>query len=120
MAGILAEIFQARPEDMIQSKMVERTWREEREWPAAFSLGLILGRILESARPGGGLQGAVLSCRNLSILSSAPGMQCAWLNWLSELQKAPILAEIFQLRPVGIGRAIWSLGGRGGPVCERL
>jgi len=25
----------------------ERTWREEHRWPAAFSLGLILGRVPE-------------------------------------------------------------------------
>jgi hypothetical protein len=51
---ILAEIFRARPEDiedMIKRRLVERTWREEHEWPATFSLGVDMGRILVSARP---------------------------------------------------------------------
>jgi len=50
IAGPLAEIFRAWHddiEDMIQSRSAERTWREEREWAAAFSLGLILGGVSE-------------------------------------------------------------------------
>jgi hypothetical protein len=34
---ILAEIFRAWPEDMIQRRLTERSWCEGHEWPATFS-----------------------------------------------------------------------------------
>jgi hypothetical protein len=46
---ILAEIFRARPEDiedMIQRRLEERTWREEREWPATVPSGVNYGQEL--------------------------------------------------------------------------
>ncbi len=39
---ILAEVFHARPadvEEMIHSRLVERSRLQENEWPATFSLG---------------------------------------------------------------------------------
>ena len=34
---LLAEIVRLWPEDPIQCRLAERTWREEREWLSAFS-----------------------------------------------------------------------------------
>lgn len=38
MARPLVEVFRARLDDieLIQSRSAKRTWREKREWPAAF------------------------------------------------------------------------------------
>jgi hypothetical protein len=34
---LLAEIVRPWPEDLIQSRLAERTWREEHEWLSTFS-----------------------------------------------------------------------------------
>jgi len=58
-AEILAKFFRAWPEasrTSLQAAWRRGSRREGREWPAAFSVGVTMGRILECAWPGGGMR----------------------------------------------------------------
>jgi len=76
-------------EDLIQSLLAERTWHEEHGWPAAFSLGLILGR---APRREAGRR-----CAARGQLAFHEPAQRARIWWPFSLQTAKwILAEIIR------------------------
>jgi hypothetical protein len=112
--NLLAEIFQARfedIEDLIQIRLAERGRREGREWSAAFSLDVTMGRLAGPPRSscssrdaGCPLDGSRAVVHDRPVLTRGPGLSA---GQVLEYEAAWMLAGIQSSWSSGMSACQW-------------